>query len=102
MNQSFLCSLNLSFLFATRLPGDSGTTKTLLLNNTAITTVNLFAKHFLVVIVLTVLKSAFKGKKRAYSKNKVLLNEFANFAHPFKLIKLLSRQLYRISRQQIK
>ena len=78
-NQSFLYSLNLSFLFARRLLGDSGTMKTLLLNSTAITTVNLFAKHFLVVIVLTILKSAFKGKKRAYSKSKVLFNEFANF-----------------------
>ena len=65
--------------FARRLLGDSGTMKTLLLNSTAITTVNLFAKHFLVVIVLTILKSAFKEKKRAYSKNKVLFSEFANF-----------------------
>ena len=78
-NQSFLCSLNLSFLFATRLLGDSGTMKTLLFNSTAITTVNLFAQHVLVVIVLTILKSAFKGKKRAYIKIKVLFIEFANF-----------------------
>ena len=78
-NQSFLCSLNLSFLFAVRLLGDSGTIKTLLLNSTAITTVNLFAKHFHVVIVLTILKGAFKGKKRAYNKIKVLFSEFANF-----------------------
>ena len=68
-NQSFLYSLNLSFLFAKRLLGDSGTMKALLLNSTAITTVNLIAQHVLVVIVITILKSAFNGKKRAYSKS---------------------------------